>query len=237
MAAHGRFAHSVLAPINVIALVTGIAVANGTIPLPTQPQGVTASAYVPAPEQVLPAQRVGPTVIPTRLTVRHAPVAKRTRVREGVATRPASYTAKRFRRTQLSFAAEVQRQVLRIPLYRPGLTRWVVQRDLPVYAKTRLREHTVYLSPRIPRRLIYSVVAHEWGHVISTHAYGGDLRVSQEAFRDWFGGDSLRTGIERAADCIAILLGATWVHYTPCSNERWRLGARYLAKGVRLPEQ
>jgi hypothetical protein len=49
----------------------------------------------------------------------------------------------------------------------------------------------------------------------------------------WFGGSGL-TGPERAADCMAILQGATWTHYTTCTNTHWQAGARLLVSGHRL---
>jgi len=135
---------------------------------------------------------------------------------------------------RLDFAHEVQRQVRRIPLYRPELVHWRIYPGLANYGVTNLVTHTVYLSPRIPRRLIYSVVAHEWGHVISTYAYNGDLSAAGRAFQHWYGG-SMETAFERAADCVAVQLGATWTHYTSCTDSHWRYGARYLAVGWQLP--
>jgi hypothetical protein len=238
MAGTQRFALWLLAPVNAVALLAGLAVAHGTVPLPEQQRPLSAAAPVALPEQPLPllgasaAVEVRPQLLPSR-----APVAKPTPLRKTAASRPAKRRTRHVSVPRLSFEKEVQRQVARIPLYRPGIARWEIVPDLAVYGVTRLRTRTVYLSPRIPRKLLYSVVAHEWGHVISTYAYGGDLRVSQLAFKDWFGGGSMGTATERAADCIAVLLGATWTHYTACHDEHWRLGALYLANGMQLPTE
>jgi hypothetical protein len=74
---------------------------------------------------------------------------------------------------------------------------------------------------------MYSVVAHEWGHVLSVKPYLPDAMAGVNAMNAWFGGSGL-TGAERAADCIARLLGATWTNYTPCTDAHWRDGARKL---------
>jgi hypothetical protein len=236
MAGTQRFAFWLLAPVNALALLAGLAVAHGTVPLPESPQPLSA-APVALPDQVVvpllgasAAIEVRPQVLPSR-----TPAVQPTSARKAAPARPSPRRVRHAATPRLSFAKDLERQVARIPLYQPGIARWEVVPDLAVYGVTRLRTRTVYLSPRIPRTLLYSVVAHEWGHVISTYAYGGDLRVSQQAFKAWFGGGSMSTATERAADCIAVLLGATWTHYTACRDEHRRLGALYLANGMQLP--
>jgi hypothetical protein len=127
--------------------------------------------------------------------------------------------------------------VARLPFYRPGVARWVVRPGLGNYGLTDRTTRTVYLSPRIPRPLLYSVIAHEWGHVISTYGYDGDLRTADAAVMRWFGSSSATRAIELAADCVARVLGATWTHYTSCNDSHWRYGARYLMTGWKLPDQ
>jgi hypothetical protein len=187
---------------------------------------------LPGPE---PADEGRLHVRPTALPRALAPV--RVVHRRPAPPAPRRRHASRSRRVaQVSFAEELQRAVARIPLYRPGLARWVVWPRLGNYAVTERRSRTVYVSPRVPRRLLYSVVVHEWGHVISTYGYG-DLRSADAAVLQWYGGGSAAAAIERAADCVARQLGATWTHYTSCADGHWRLGARYLAVGWRLPDQ
>jgi hypothetical protein len=140
------------------------------------------------------------------------------------------------RAAPLTFEQQVRREVARLPFYRPGIARWVVSPGLSSYGLTNMETNTVYLSPRIPRRLLYAVVAHEWGHVISTHGYGGDLVAADGAMLRWFGGGSMSRAVELAADCIARVLGARWTHYTSCNDSHWRYGARYLMAGWKLPE-
>jgi hypothetical protein len=157
-----------------------------------------------------------------------------------VAARPRPHAARhrvtRARRvTGRTFEEDLRRAVARIPFYRPGVARWVVQPGLASYGLTNRRTGTVYVSPRVPRRLLYSVVAHEWGHIISTHGYAG-LAAADAAVLKWFGGSSVTEAIEIAADCVARVLGATWTHYTSCADAHRRYGARYLMVGWRLPE-
>lgn len=226
-----------LLPVNAIILASGLAIAQGAIALPPPPSLLGAAAPATptrsAPTPVTqPAPVAGsPGTVAARLAPRPAPAPTST-----PQPAPRRRRAATPREPQPAFEQEVRRQVRRIPLYRPGVARWLVVEDLAAYGITSLRTSTVYLSPRIPRRLLYSVVAHEWGHVISTRAYNGDLVASQRAFKRWFGG-STRTALERVADCIALVLGATWTYYTSCADQRWRHGARSLAAGRPLPSR
>lgn len=235
MAAHHRYAFWLLLPINLLALGVGLAVIQGAVPLPAPPPSSFVAAPAPAfplppsaPARELHARRVAAAVlVPPVVATAPAPPPRR----------PARHASRARRVIPLSFEQEVQRQVTRIPFYRPELVHWVVRPGLANYGVTNLVTHTVYLSPRIPRRLIYSVVAHEWGHVISTRAYAGDLGAAGQAYLEWFGGASITVAFERAADCVAVILGARWTHYTSCQDSRWRDGARYLAVGWVLPRE
>jgi hypothetical protein len=77
------------------------------------------------------------------------------------------------------------------------------------------------------------VVRHEWSHILSVRAYGGSYTAMMAATDRVFGGSGM-AGAERAADCMAIQLGATWTNYTSCSNSAWRAGASTLLSGRRL---
>lgn len=246
MSGHPRRALWLLLPTNTIALGLGLAVAQGVVALPSSPPALHAAAPTSVPSDALPLTMgvTEPERRPRPAAVRPAPVPRvaapvppRVPARSAAAPRHAVNRSARVRVPLRSFEQEMRRQVARIPLYQPGVARWVVVPDLAVYGVTSLRTRTIYLSPRIPRKLLYSVVAHEWGHVISTQAYGGDLHASQQAFKEWFGGGSMKVATERAADCIAVLLGASWTHYTGCRDEHWRLGALYLANGMKLPRE
>lgn len=235
--------HALLLLLTVTTLVLGITVSQALVALPVTPFPTTATATGPGYGEPLLRTLAGAhdeeeprhhASAPTP-AVAAVPAAARKPVPP---PRERRVTATRSRHLpHLSFEEEVRRQVARIPMYRPGLVKWVVWPGLRSYGLTERYTGTVYLSPRIPRRLLYSVVVHEWGHVISTYGYGRDLRAADDAVLRWFGGGSPTVAIERAADCVARLLGARWTHYTSCANERWRLGARYLFVGWKLPTQ
>ena len=91
----------------------------------------------------------------------------------------------------------------------------------------------LYVSPDVPRNRLYDVAVHEWSHELSVLDYNGDVDAATQAMNSWFGGTGL-TGAERAADCMAILQGATWTHYTTCTDSRWRAGAKLLVSGQPL---
>jgi hypothetical protein len=91
----------------------------------------------------------------------------------------------------------------------------------------------LYVNPDVPRDKLYDVAVHEWSHELSVLDYDGDVSAATKAMNAWFGGSGL-TGAERAADCMAILQGAKWTHYTTCTNTRWRAGAGRLVAGHQL---
>ena len=230
--------HALWLLLTVTSLTLGFATAAAiALPAPAVAPPITAPAPASPLAPLSPQERTDDaprpraTGVPPQVT--HTAIAI-TRPRPAPRPKPKAVARSRHA-APVSFELEVRRQVARIPLYQPGLARWVVKPGLRNYGLTNRQTSTVYLSPRIPRRLLYSVIVHEWGHVISTHAYGS-IRASNEAFMRWFGG-SAAIANERAADCIARLLGARWTHYTACANDHWHLGARYLAVGWQLPSQ
>ena len=91
----------------------------------------------------------------------------------------------------------------------------------------------LYVNPDVPRSKLYDVAVHEWSHELSVLDYAGDVSAAVRAMNAWFGGSGL-TGAERAADCMSILQGATWTHYTACTDAHWRAGAARLVSGRRL---
>lgn len=59
-----------------------------------------------------------------------------------------------------------------------------------------------YIAPRVPVQYVDDVVYHEYGHLLQCEEYGT------------FGAARAALGnIEQNADCIARLLGATWLNY------------------------
>jgi hypothetical protein len=123
--------------------------------------------------------------------------------------------------------------VSRIPGYSSHTpTRWVLTSRYGHYGATDLASGVVYVNPSVPSSLLDSVVRHEWSHVLTMRVYGGDVPGALAGTRAVFGGSGM-TGVERAADCMAIQLGATWTHYTSCSDPAWRAAAARLLAGRR----
>jgi hypothetical protein len=130
--------------------------------------------------------------------------------------------------------AALNRAVSRIPNYRPGVATWTVTARFGHWGTTDLGNGRVYISPTVPASKLYSVVAHEYGHALGSKNWGWNWRAADAAMNRWFGGGT-PTSRERAADCMALLQGATWTNYTICASTRWRQGARTLLAGNRLP--
>jgi len=133
----------------------------------------------------------------------------------------------------VSFAVALAEAVARIPTYRPGAARWVVSTKYDFWGTADWYHDVLYVSPDVPRDKLYDVAVHEWSHELSVLDYGGDVDAATKAMNAWFGGSDL-VGAERAADCMAILQGATWTHYTTCTNAKWRQGAAKLVAGNQL---
>lgn len=123
--------------------------------------------------------------------------------------------------------------IARIPGYRPGRVRWVVGSVAGHWGATDWYHATLYVSPRAPLGYLYDVAVHEWSHELSVLDYGGDVDAATTAMNAYFGGSGL-AGAERAADCMSVLDGATWTHYTSCPDAGWRAGARRLLEGRRV---
>jgi len=66
----------------------------------------------------------------------------------------------------------------------------------------------------VPDSKVYDVVLHEWSHLLTVHAYGGNVDAAVAATTVFFGGRGLM-GSEYAADCMARVLGAHWTNYRP----------------------
>jgi hypothetical protein len=124
--------------------------------------------------------------------------------------------------------------IARIPTYRAGESRWVVSYAYGSWWGTADWYHDVlYITPDTPVGYLYDVAVHEWSHELSVLDYGADVNAAVNAMNGWFGGTGI-VGAERAADCMSILQGATYTHYTTCENSTWRAGARLLLEGKHL---
>ena len=128
--------------------------------------------------------------------------------------------------------------VARIPGYLSAApTTWQVSDRYGHLGSTLVPAELVSISPSVPAARLDSVVRHEWAHVLASRAYGGDVPAMVAALDAAFGGSGARgvDGVEDAADCMARQLGATWTHYTPCTDPVWRADAAVLLAGHRLP--
>jgi hypothetical protein len=163
-------------------------------------------------------------------------VTKRVVQRAVAAPRPRTvrhHTTTTTTSSSLTPRERLMRAVDRIPGYRDGEAKWVLSTDWGHWGVADLYNGIAYVSPTVPRDRLYDVVAHEWSHLLMIKAYDGDVRAALAAANRYFGGSDLM-GAERAADCMARILGATWTHYTSCSNASWREGARRLVSRQRL---
>jgi hypothetical protein len=124
--------------------------------------------------------------------------------------------------------------IARIPSYRSGTAHWVVSTKYDFWGTADWYHDVLYVDPSVPVDKLYDVAVHEWSHELSVLDYGGDVATATRAMNAAFGGSGL-TGAERAADCMAILQGARWTHYTTCTDARWRAAASRLVAGKQLP--
>ena len=123
--------------------------------------------------------------------------------------------------------------IARIPTYRSGASRWVVSSKYDFWGTADWYHDVLYVDPSVPTDKLYDVAVHEWSHELSVLDYAGDVAAATRAMNATFGGAGL-TGPERAADCMAILQGAGWTHYTTCTNPAWRAAAARLVAGKTL---
>jgi len=123
--------------------------------------------------------------------------------------------------------------IARIPTYRPGAAVWLVSTRYGHWGTADWYHATLYVSPVVPTDRVYDVAVHEWSHELSVLDYGGDVDAAVSAMNSVFSGSGL-VGAERAADCMALLQGATWTHYTSCEDGAWRRAAAKLLAGGRL---
>ena len=208
----------------------------------SQPPVASADTSFAAPATyVPPAAAPSPVAVqvtahPLIRVVAHKPARPRPSAHKSPVHKPVrTSTTRRPAATHPSttFTAALMAQVARIPTYRAGAARWVVSRAYDFWGTADWYHDVLYVSPDVPRSKLYDVAVHEWSHELSVLDYNGDVAAATAAMNAWFGGSGL-TGPERAADCMAILQGATWTHYTTCTDPRWRAGAKLLVSGQPL---
>ena len=235
-------------PLPLLVLGIGLVVAGLRAgPLPAQAPAAAPAAYAP------PAVTATAAVQPQ---VRVKPVSRRRAHTTAVATRPPRQSSRPARHVTAPTAAPVvhaavaQRPpapyvsgpthwsalnaaIARIPTYRSGAARWVVSDKYDFWGTADWYHDVLYVAPGVPVSKLYDVAVHEWSHELSVLDYGGDVAAATRAMNATFGGRGL-TGPERAADCMAILQGAHWTHYTTCTDATWRAAAARLVAGKTL---
>jgi len=212
---------AVLMPVLGIALVTSAAPAPAavTVPLPTTSPAIVVTKPQPVltkPAPVKAAPR--PAARPVRKSQPKKAVVRRTTT---------TTTVRALTGKALMLAA-----VARIPGYPTDGATWVMTSKYGSWGVADWKNGIVYISPSVPANRMFDVVAHEWSHVLSVRAYDSTTEA-KAAMNRVFGGSGL-TGAERAADCMARQLGASWTHYTDCTNATWRAAAAKLVAGERV---
>ena len=183
----------------------------------SKPSATSEPAPAPAPAKVAPKPKK--TVLVH--TSRRAPASKKQTTTK--LTAPATFVPGPTKWSALNAA------IARIPSYHAGGARWIVK-DTGWWGTADWYADTIYISPSVPDSKLYDVAVHEWSHLLSVRAYD-DVHAAAVAMRAFFGGSN---GPEAAADCMAKLQGANYLHYTQCNNATWIAGAKLLLAGKRL---
>ena len=191
--------------------------------LPVRPAPRPAATHRAAPKKA-PVVRKRPTPTPTAT---RAPRPAATKAPAPVATKAATTTR------QLTRQERLMAYVAGIPGYHAGDALWSYKEGLDSWGVAVMGGGTIYLSPSVPEDKLYSVVRHEWSHILSARDYGNNVALAKSEMNRVFGGTGL-TGSERAADCMARILGATYTVYTQCTSATWQAAARRLVAGQRL---
>jgi hypothetical protein len=91
-----------------------------------------------------------------------------------------------------------------------GIATWVFERNGSWGASD---GYTVWIDPDLPSDKRFSVMVHEFSHVLQVRVYGS-LDGSVAGLSALIGGGSTDVSAnESTADCMALTLGATWVNY------------------------
>jgi hypothetical protein len=225
--------------LQIATLLSGVVLAARTQPATHSPVHSTAVPTTATFHQstASPVTRVAPTrrVTPQAPPVRRAASSTPHKVRQP-SPRESDPRVPRPLRRSVPAATPQQRldmAVARIPAGRTGPLTWVLYAKDGYWGTADWYHDVIWISPRVPAHRMYDVVVHEWSHIASVRPYGGDVDLATQEMRRYFGGAGL-IGAERAADCMALLLGARWTNYTSCHAESWRQGAARLLTGRRL---
>lgn len=127
----------------------------------------------------------------------------------------------------------LNRAIATIPSYRRGVATWVVDNAYGHYGATNLATRQIHIARTVPTSRLFSVAAHEYGHALTAVNYAGNEAAANAGLARYFRSGTTMNR-EYAADCMAILMGARWTHYTRCGNARWRFAAATLLHGGRL---
>lgn len=210
----------------------------------SSPRATAAASRPPAATVALARRPGAPAVRTRRRRAHHRAVphaSRRASARSSTSAgtrRPPHAAAPRIVRHRRAVAAPttwpaLNAAIARIPSYAEGTARWVVSSRYGHWGTADWYHGVIYVAPSVPAGYLYDVAVHEWSHELSVRDYGGDVDAAVRAMDTFFGGSGL-VGAERAADCMAILQGATWTDYTSCRDRRWRAGAGRLLHGGRL---
>jgi hypothetical protein len=214
------------------AIVTAIAAES--VVVHSRPEAVTLTRPNPAVVVTTPQPVVVKRAAPVKKVTKPRPKARpkaASRPRHKVTAAPRKAVVRHVTRP-LTATALMTAAVARIPGYQPGAATWVVTSKYGSWGTADWKNRIIYISPSVPARRMYDVVAHEWSHVLSVMPYE-TTTDAKAAMNRVFGGSGL-TGAERAADCMALRLGATWTNYTDCGNSAWRAAAAKLVAGQRI---
>ena len=218
-----------------MAVVSSAAVARPAPAAPAAPavpaQRFSVGPWVPSTQRARAQTRAGiaASLKPAPGSARGTPKP----VSTGTAGRPPKAT-KRPTSSAVSKPSPLNAAIARIPNYSPGMVRrWTYSDRYGHYGVTNLGTREITISPRVPPRLMYSVVVHEYSHALVVSGYRGDWAAADADLSRYFGSPAGRAR-EQAADCMALLQGATWTNYTSCTDANWRQAARTLLAGHRL---
>lgn len=188
----------------------------------------TAPSRSPAPQPTSAKAVPRRTVSPTPQAKTRSPVVKQTT--KPAAAPPRTSVEKPVTTGGPTSWSALNAAITRIPGYRQGGIRWAVTARYGHYGTTDLATSEIFISPGVPLSLLDSVARHEYAHVVTVRAYGGDWQRAKSALNIAYGGSGM-TGVERAADCMAKAIGATWLHHTACTSTAWQAMARQLLAG------
>lgn len=200
--------------------------------MPLAPATTTPPTHNPSPTTTAPVAALPPARAPVGAAANPLDT-RRSADPASPARRPAATTTPSRPRLHPSGPTSwsaLNAAIARIPGYRPGSIEWSVTTRYGHYGTTDLATAQIHISPHVPLSLLDSVVRHEYAHVLSVRAYGGRWRTTVSALNAAFGGTG-NQGVERAADCMALELGASWTHHTSCTSSAWRTMARHLLAG------